>query len=72
MLWSHPYLEVKDNFAQCLAQKPGICHIPDDRGREANENDKEISHCQIDNEVVCYCPHGSVSENSHAHQGIPH
>lgn len=65
-------LEVQDDLAESHAHEPGLGDVPDDGGWQTEQDDHEVGHRQVDDEVVSDGAHARVAVDRHAHEGVAH
>lgn len=65
------YLNIEDDLAESGAHEPGLGDVPDDGRREAEEDDHEVGHGEVDDEVIGDRPHGPVPVDGDADEGVP-
>lgn len=53
-------LKVGENFAQHLAEEPGLGDVPQDGRRQTQQYHKEVSHRQVDDENIRHGAHRMV------------
>lgn len=62
--WIQTYLKVGDDFTKCVAHEPGFRDVPDDGGREAEEDDKKIGDGKVHDEHVGHSTHRVIPVDS--------
>lgn len=66
------HLKVKHDLAHEAAQEPSFSYIPQHSRRETDENDQEVGHGQIDDEIVGDSAHGVVAIDGETDQAVAH
>jgi len=64
------HLEVRHSLAELEAEEPGLGDVPEDRGRQADEQNQQVGHRQVDDEVIGDGPHGVIAINGHADERV--
>lgn len=54
------YLQIRDNFAQCVSKEPRLCDVYHKTRRQADDGDQHISQGKIHYEIVCHGAHVTV------------
>jgi hypothetical protein len=64
------HLDILDEFAHDSASKPRLSDVLNDGWRQADEDNHEISHREVDNETVGDSVHVLTAPHHHTHQPV--